>query len=105
MSCRCLDLSWTRSAGRGRVYSFVVYHEPRLPGFEYPYVVAVIELDEGVRLIANVVGVEPARLRIGQPVRVAFHRIEEGLTLPAFVPSPRPREPMSPQSTKGRRKP
>jgi uncharacterized OB-fold protein len=88
MTCGCLDLSWVRSAGRGSVYSFVVYHEPRLPGFEYPYVVAVIALDEEVRLIANVVGISPARLRVGQRVRVTFHRIQEGLTLPVFVRDP-----------------
>jgi len=58
LACRGFDLSWIRSAGRGSVYSFVVYHEPRLPGFDYPYVVAVVELDEGVRLIA---GLGPAK--------------------------------------------
>jgi uncharacterized protein len=83
-ACGCLDLSWLRSGGRGSIYSFVVYHEPRLPGFDYPYVVAVIALDEGVRLIANVVGIAPAKVRVGQPVVVAYHRIEDGFTLPVF---------------------
>jgi uncharacterized OB-fold protein len=86
VECGRWDPAWVTSAGRGSVYSFVVYHEPRLPGFAYPYVVAVVELDEGVRLIANLVDVPPAEVRVGQRVAVVYHRVEDGFTLPAFRP-------------------
>ena len=83
------DLGWIVSAGRGQIYSFVVYHEPRLPGFSYPYTVAVVELDEGTRVITDIVDADPGEVGIGQRVRVSFRRVDERLTLPVFTPEPR----------------
>ena len=66
-------MEWIESTGRGSVYSFSVVH--RVPSAEFgaPYVVALVDLDEaGVRLLTNVVGCEPAEVRIGARVEVCF---------------------------------
>lgn len=63
---------YVRSTGRGTVFSFVVHHAPRVPGRELPFVVALVELDEGVRMLGQLRGVDPASVRIGDPVQVEF---------------------------------
>jgi uncharacterized protein len=72
--------SWTQCDGSGWLWSFAAFHRPYLPEFYLPtpYVVAVIELDEGVRLYGNVVGLPMSVLRVGQPVRANFSAIAEG---------------------------
>jgi uncharacterized OB-fold protein/acyl dehydratase len=83
-SCGSLDWDWAVASGRGTVYSFAVHHYPPVPGFDPPFLVALIELEEGTRLISNVIDVEPADARIGMPVRVEFVAVDEELTLPLF---------------------
>jgi uncharacterized OB-fold protein/acyl dehydratase len=88
MCGRCGSLEWdtVRSSGRGEVYSFVVMHHPIVPAFEMPYVVALIQLEEGTRLVSNLVDIEPADVRIGLPVEVVFTRVDDEMTLPLFRP-------------------
>jgi len=87
--CLSADFGWEDTAGRGRIYSFVVYHRVYHPGFEsdVPYAVAVIELDEGPRLIANIVGTAPDAIRCDMRVRVAFEDRGEQ-TIPQFAVVP-----------------
>ncbi|HEV8677148.1 MAG TPA: Zn-ribbon domain-containing OB-fold protein [Methylomirabilota bacterium] len=87
-SCWSPDLDWQPSAGRGTVYTFTVTHRSQAPGFrdELPYVVAWVELEEGVQLLTNVVGGDPAAVRIGMPVQVAFEDVTPEVTLPRFTP-------------------
>jgi 3-oxo-4,17-pregnadiene-20-carboxyl-CoA hydratase alpha subunit len=85
-ACRSLEWKEERLSGRGEVYSFVVHHYPEVPPFEVPYVVALIQLEEGVRIISNVIGVPPAEMHIGMPVEVSFEAVEDDLTLPLFSP-------------------
>ena len=84
--CLSADFAWRESGGTGRVYSFVVYHRVYHPGFEgdVPYVVAIVELDEGPRLISNIVGVALDAVRCDMRVRVTFDDIEPGVTIPKF---------------------
>ena len=58
--CHGLDYDVVELSGRGTVYSYAVLHHPRSPRFTYPLVTALVDLDEGVRLVTNLVGVEPA---------------------------------------------
>ena len=81
---RALWIALLVNAGRGAVYSFVVPHHPQVPAFEYPYVVVLVELEEGTRLVSNVVGVEPAEVYVGMPVAVEFVAVDDELTLPMF---------------------
>jgi uncharacterized protein len=85
--CNSMDWDTVRSTGRGEVYSFVVYHYPVIPPFEAPYVVALIALEEGIRLVSNLIEIDPGEVRIGQPVEVRFVAVDEELTLPMFVPA------------------
>lgn len=85
---RCGSYEWdtVEASGRGRVYSFVVNHYPQVPAFDYPLAVALIELEEGTRLVSNVIGCDPADVHIGMPVQAEFVQFDEELTLPQFRP-------------------
>jgi acetyl-CoA acetyltransferase/uncharacterized OB-fold protein len=109
----CRSRSWapTVVSGRGTVVAFTVNHHPWLPGFEPPYGIANVALEEdpGVRLTTNVVGCEPAEVHIGQEVAVRFEQCDD-VWLPLFEPTggtdtvdrvgeprrPAPRPPVSP---------
>jgi uncharacterized protein len=71
----------------GPLHSWTVAHHPFHPGFkeELPYIVAIVDLEDGVRMNAQMRGVTPDEMRIGLPVQVTFERTKEGVTLPAFV--------------------
>ena len=84
--CQSLDWDTVEASGKGTVYSFVTNHYPQVPSFDYPLNVSLIELEEGVRLIANVIGVEADAVEIGMAVEVEFVEHDEDLTLPAFRP-------------------
>lgn len=89
MTCGGSELGWSVAGGGGEIFTFVVYHEPRLPGFTYPYVVAVVTLDEGPRVIASLVDCDPREARIGDRVRATFRTVDADFGLVAFVPEPR----------------
>jgi uncharacterized OB-fold protein len=85
--CQSFDWDTVEASGRAKVYSFVVNHYPQVPAFDYPLAVGLIELEEGTRLVANVVGIDPPDIAIGLPVEVEFVDYDEDLTLPAFHPA------------------
>ncbi|CQD13316.1 putative nucleic-acid-binding protein containing a Zn-ribbon [Mycobacterium europaeum] len=85
--CRSLDWDTVESSGRGTVYSYVMPHEPKFPFFEYPYVVVLVELEEGVRLVSNLTGIDPADVTTGMPVEVYFQSFDDGLVLHQFRPA------------------
>lgn len=72
------------ASGHGAVYSYVVHHHPPVPGRTPPYVVALVELDEGVRMLAELVDVAPADVSIGMAVTAGFQRIDDALTMPVW---------------------
>jgi uncharacterized OB-fold protein len=73
-------------SGRGAVYTFTVTYQNQAPGFrdELPYVMAYVQLDEGPRLLTNIVHTDPQVVRIGMPVEVVFEVFDEGLAMPKF---------------------
>jgi uncharacterized OB-fold protein/acyl dehydratase len=71
-SCGAFDMGYAVASGRGTVYSFTVVHHPQVPGFRYPLVVALVELEEGVRFLADLVGATPSQVEIGMPVEVEW---------------------------------
>jgi uncharacterized OB-fold protein/acyl dehydratase len=85
---RCGSYEWdaVEASGRGSVYSFVVNHYPQVPAFDYPLAVGLIELEEGTRLVANIVGIDPSDITVGMPVEVEYVDHDPDLTLPAFHP-------------------
>ncbi len=73
------------SSGRGTVYSFVVHHAPKVPGRTLPFVIALVELDEGVRMLGELRGIDPAAVDIGIPVRATYIDMPESDTGPAWT--------------------
>lgn len=89
LQCWGGDLHWKTASGEGSVYSFTTAHRSATRGFreETPYVVAIVELDEGPRMTTNIVGCDPADVRIGMRVRVVFDPATDAVTLPKFTPA------------------
>jgi uncharacterized OB-fold protein len=72
------------AAGTGLIYSYVVHHHPPVPGKRLPMVIVLVQLDEGVRILGELLGADPEQVKIGLPVRVAHVRIDDELTMPAW---------------------
>lgn len=88
MHCGAGTPEWVEASGRGRVHTFSVVHRNGMPGWrdEVPYVVAVIELSEGPRIMTNVVDCDPGDVAVEMAVEVVF--VEQGeQTLPKFRPA------------------
>ncbi len=87
--CLSSDLGWIRASGRGTVYSYTIAQAPTHPTFreDVPYVVAIVELDEGPRLTTNIVGCDPAAMRIGMPVVATYDDVTPDRTLVKFRPA------------------
>lgn len=83
--CRSLDRDHVVSQGRGTVYSYVVHHRPPVPGREHPFAVVLVQLEEGTRIVGNVVDCDPADVKIGMDVEVVFESDSER-TLPLWRP-------------------
>jgi 3-oxo-4,17-pregnadiene-20-carboxyl-CoA hydratase alpha subunit len=86
-NCRSFDWDTQTASGRGTVYSYVVNHHPQVPSFDYPLVVALVELEEGTRLVANLSDIAPSEVTIGLPVVAHFVAFDQELTLPVFRPA------------------
>ena len=82
-------LEWRPASGRGEVYAVSVQHAPQipLPAYEPPYAVAVVELEEGVRMLSTIVGTDPESVTVGQAVSVTWEPLSDGRNLPLFQPS------------------
>lgn len=85
--CRSFDWDTVEASGRATLYSYVVAHHPRHPAFDYPLLVAVVELEEGTRLISNLAGVTPDEVTIGMPLTLDWLEADPELTLPVFRPA------------------
>ena len=88
MCPNCNSLAWDtlETSGRGTVYSYVVPQHPRFPHMEYPYVVVLVELDDGIRLVSNLCGVALGDILVGMPVEVFFETFEDDVVLHQFRP-------------------
>ena len=86
--CLCKRLTPTAVSGRATVATFTVNHQPWIPGYDPPYVVAIIEIEEqpSVRLMTNIVGCAPDDVRVGMPVQVAFEHHDD-VWVPLFEPA------------------
>jgi uncharacterized protein len=84
--CHGVEMGWLKLAGTGTVYSYALLHYPQHPAFSYPVMAALIDLDEGVRLLSNLVRVDAAEVRIGMRVGVLFEPTADGMAIPVFEP-------------------
>jgi uncharacterized OB-fold protein len=87
-ACLSDDTTWALSSGKGTVYTYTVTYQNQSPGFrdELPYVLAYVELEEGVRMLTNIVGCAPEAVRVGMLVEVSFDDVTPDVTLPKFRP-------------------
>jgi len=84
--CLSEEIEWVKASGFGRVYTYTVCHVAGHPAFEtrVPYAIGMIELDEGVRMLAGIVTASLDRLAIGERVQVCFERASTDIALPMF---------------------
>ena len=80
-------MNWVASSGKGTVWTFTITRQNRTPGFDDgPYVLALVELDEGVKLFTNIVGCDPFDVTIGMEVEVTFVKANAEISVPFFKP-------------------
>lgn len=91
---RCLSdrLAWVKVSGRGSIYTWVVFHQVYHQAFanDAPYAVVVVQLEEGARLVTNLVDCKTEDIEIGMPVEAVFDDVTEEITLPKFRPQGHP---------------
>ena len=89
MCGECQSMEWDsiESGLAGEVLSFTELHHPKIPGYQYPLICAVIRLGEGTNLVANVVGCDPADVQIGMRVQGKVEQLDEKTMLPQFYPA------------------
>jgi uncharacterized OB-fold protein len=87
--CHAAAVEWVNASGRGTVYSFTIARRPAGPAFktDVPYVVALVELEEGPRLMSNILTADVGSIRIGLPVKAVFEDVTEEVTLVKFAPA------------------
>ena len=87
-SCWSRNFTWTRLSGHGRVNSWVIFHQSYFRGYDsdIPYNVAEVELDEGPRVLTNLIGVKNDEIRVGMPVEIAYDDVTNEITLAKFRP-------------------
>jgi len=83
-SCHSDELRWRTVPGTGTIYTFSVVHRPPGPEFASPYVLALIDVNGGPRMMSHVIAVDPDNVWIGAAVAVEFERLSEAVTLPVF---------------------
>jgi uncharacterized OB-fold protein len=86
--CLSMDLEWTPVSGRGKVHTFVIFHQRYNPAFadDIPYTVGIVELEEGPRILTNIVGCATTDVRCDMPVEVVYEDITPEIALPKFRP-------------------
>jgi uncharacterized OB-fold protein len=82
-SCSSVDSQWQELSGRGSVYTFTVVHQQFVPA-DVPYVVVAVDLDEGIRMVSNLVDASPEGVAIGQRVELVWEDMGPALSLPRF---------------------
>jgi uncharacterized protein len=85
--CHALEYGAAELSGRGTLYSYAVLHHPQHPAFEYPVLAALVDLEEGVRLVSNLAEVQPADIAIGMRLEVMFVPTADDRAVPAFRPA------------------
>ncbi len=86
--CHSMEAEWVKLSGKGKVFSFVIYHYVYNKAFsnDIPYAAASIELEEGPRVMSNITGCKLEDIRIDMPVEVHFEDVTDEFALPKFKP-------------------
>jgi uncharacterized OB-fold protein len=84
--CFSQALEWVATSGRGKVYSYTIVHRPVQPQFKVPYIIGILEFEEGFHMMTNLIGLEPDDVKIGMEVEVEYVKQSDTITLPYFKP-------------------
>jgi uncharacterized OB-fold protein len=84
--CQSLEVGVVDLSGRGSLYSYAILHHPQNPAFDYPVIAALVDLDEGVRMVSSLTGVAPQGVRIGMRLEVSFLPTQGNGAVPVFAP-------------------
>ena len=84
--CQAMDMGHVAASGKGTVHTYTIIHYPQFPGYAFPIVAALIDLEEGTKLMSNVVECDPKDVHIGMAVQGFIEEGEDGLKLPVFRP-------------------
>ena len=87
MCGECQSLEWdaVQACGRGTICSFTILTHPQFPGYQYPLIIILVDLEEGTRVTSQLVGCEPAAVDFGLPVEMQIHEDADGFKLPVFT--------------------
>ena len=85
--CQGSNLHWVKSSGKGVLYSYTIVFRPQRIEFEVPYVVAIVELEEGWHMLSNLIECDLDAVKVGMSVEVSFKKMTEEITLPMFKPA------------------
>ncbi len=87
--CFGWEIEWRTCSGRGTLYTYAIQYRPQGPGFEPPYVTAIVQLEEGPRMLTSLVDIEPdpANIQCDMPVEVTFQELTGEINLPVFRPA------------------
>jgi uncharacterized OB-fold protein len=85
----CQSIEWDSIAcsGKGCVHSYVIMHHPPIPGYGFPIAVGLIDLEEGTRIVSNIVGCELDDVHVGMKVELSIENVDEEMKLPLFKPA------------------
>jgi len=89
--CFSWDIEWRKCSGKGRLYTYSIQYRPQAPGFQndVPYITAIVQLEEGPRLMTNLIDIEadPEKVKCDMPVEVVFEDVNEEISIPKFRPA------------------
>ncbi len=85
--CQSLEWGTLESTGKGTVYTYTVMHYPEIPPFDYPNAIILVDLEEGVRIVSQLLETTSDAVHIGMPVEMTIQHVQEGLSLPLFRPA------------------
>lgn len=85
--CQSLEWGTVVSSGKGTVYTYTVMHYPEIPPFDYPNAIVLVDLDEGVRIVSQLIDAPPPLPHIGMAVEMTIIPVQDGLSLPVFRPA------------------
>ena len=88
-NCWSEDIKWVTASGKGTLWTYTVTYQNRTPGFaeDVPYVLALVELEEGVKMFTNIIECAPSDVSIGMPVEVTFRQANNQISVPYFKPA------------------
>lgn len=84
--CGAMDMGYIASSGKGTIHTFTVMHHPQFPGYDFPILAILVDLEEGTRIVSNLLGCKPEDVHIGMAVQGKVEEGDDGMKLPVFRP-------------------